>query len=293
LMRLITVSSKKDRITVKTFSPFTGKEESDGDSRFTLPLFVNTNASRLFDFNNDGYSDLMWFNKGRWKLNKGQTVEYGKEGDIPAPADYTGDGQTDLAVFSPSEGKYFIQGKDTITIGQAGDIPAPGDYDGDGFAEAAVYRPSNGTMYINGLPEFQIGGKNCIPVPGDYDGDGKTDVAVYIAPRKVFQIAMLGNENFPELAEVKDLNDLVPVPADYNGDGKTDFAIFRRSTGEWIIHGRGGKVIKHGQPGDIPVMGNYGKHRVAVPAVYRNGKLIMADEEIKCDVVEAGYELVN
>jgi hypothetical protein len=233
----------------------------------------------------------MWFNKGSWKLNKGQTVQYGKEGDIPVPADYNGDGQTDIAVFRPSEGKFFIQGKDTVTLGQEGDIPAPGDYDGDGFAEAAVFRPSTATMYINGLPERQFGNKNAIPVPGDYDGDGKTDVAVYL-PRKVIQVAMLGNGVFFDLENVKDA--VIPVPADYNGDGKTDMAAYRPATGEWTILGKDKKVLKLGQPGDIPVPGIYGKNRMATPAVYRNAKIILLDgTTIACDEVPAGYELVN
>gem|GEM_PF-323473 len=292
LMRLLKFSVKNDRISVKTFTPYSNREEGDGDSRFTLPLFINTNASRLYDFNNDGHSDIMWFNKGSWKLNKGATVQYGQEGDIPVPADYNGDGQADIAVFRPSAGKFFIQGKDTITLGQQGDIPAPGDYDGDGFAEVAVFRPSTATMYINGLPEDQFGNKNAIPVPGDYDGDGKTDVAVYL-PRKVIQVAMLGNGNFTELTDVTDL--VVPVPADYNGDGKTDMAVFRPAPGEWtIIMGKDKKVLKRVQPGDIPVPGNYGKSKVTTPAVYRNGQVILMDgTRINCDAVPAGYELVN
>lgn len=293
LMRLMKISPGNDRITVTTFSASTGEKESDGDSSFVRPLFVNTNASRLFDFNNDGRSEIMWFNDGDWKANEGQAVRFGRKGDIPAPADYNGDGQTDLAVFRPAEGRFYIQGKEPVAIGQEGDIPAPGDYDGDGYAEAAVYRPSNGTFYIHGLPQVTFGRRGGIPVPGDYDGDGRTDAAVFSPAAKVWQMHMIGNEVFSELADVTSPYDILPVPADYNGDGRTDMVIFRPSTGEWIFHGRERKVVKLGQKGDLPAPGRYGNSAAAVPAVYRNGRLIFQDREIACDSAGEGYEIVN
>ena len=63
------------------------------------------------------------------------------------------------------------------------------DYDGDGRSDIAVYRPATGEWFINGSATntniyYAWGapastGAGDIPVPGDYDGDGQTDVAVY------------------------------------------------------------------------------------------------------------------
>ena len=65
-------------------------------------------------------------------------------------ADFDGDGNTDVSVYRPSNGRWYIEGIGNFKWGYAGDLPVPGDYDGDGTTDIAIFRPSNGKWYVMG-----------------------------------------------------------------------------------------------------------------------------------------------
>lgn len=104
-------------------------------------------------------------------------------------SDFDGDGTSDVAVFRPSAGAWFVlnSGSNTfnfVTFGQNGDIPVDGDFDGDSRSDITVFRPSTGTWFrlnsSNGaFSATNFGANGDKPTPGDYDKDGKTDVAVW------------------------------------------------------------------------------------------------------------------
>ena len=133
------------------------------------------------DFDGDGDSDIgVWRpSTGKWFIKDQTSPLWGASGDIPVPEDYDGDGDSDIAVWRPSNGTWYIQGQSAIAWGVSTDIPVPGDYDGDGDVDLAVWRPSNGRWYIQGQSAVAWGVATDIPVPGDYDGDGDTDIGVW------------------------------------------------------------------------------------------------------------------
>jgi hypothetical protein len=68
-------------------------------------------------------------------------------------------GKTDIAVYRPSTGMWFILNSASFTgriqqWGVLGDIPVAGDYDGDGKTDIAVYRPSTGVWFILNSASF-------------------------------------------------------------------------------------------------------------------------------------------
>ena len=79
------------------------------------------------------------------------------------PADYNGDGTTDIAVFRPSSGTWFVNGIGNTAWGKSGDVAAPADYNGDGSADIAVFRPSSGTWFVNGVGTTAWGKNGDIP----------------------------------------------------------------------------------------------------------------------------------
>ena len=193
-------------------------------------------------------------------------------------ADFDGDRKTDISVFRPDTGVWYVQksngtGYIILTFGLATDIPTPGDYDGDGKTDHAVFRPSDGTWHMLTKAGFYssraFGTNGDIPAAADFNGDGRTDLAVFRPSTGVWYISnsdSLGTYTIMQFG----LNGDLPVVGDYDGDGKDDIAVWRPSTGVWYVSRSsdgGFTAVAFGISTDRPAHGDFdgdGKNDFAV-----------------------------
>jgi hypothetical protein len=245
------------------------------------------------DYDGDGVSDAaVWrAETGVWYILQsgdgsamyvkwGMTVLHPTGGlpDVPVPADYDGDGTTDIAVWRPDTGEWFVlyspkkfdQRKAGIyRWGALSDVPVQADYDGDGRDDLAVFRSLGNQWFIlessTGswkIYTFGVAGADRL-VPADYTGDGKADIAVY---RSGTWYVLNSKTQETEPFEFG-FTDGIAAPGDYDGDGQADFAVFRRGT--WYIYDSATprlRSVNFGNENDIPLNSLRAKpSMVAVP----------------------------
>ena len=208
-------------------------------------------TKRLHDIDGDGLADLHIKAGDQWK------IDFAANGfgswdrvlsgfgvtSLPAPADYDGDGRTDLAVRS-DDGGWFIDLSanclgdrwDRQYFGYGGPVfhPVPSDYDGDGKADLSVKGDTSWKIDFANTGfkgwELQANGHGDLsfhPAPADYDGDGKTDLSAKGDNGSWgIDFATDGFGGAWDL-EVTGYGDgsQIPIPADYDGDGKADLSV--------------------------------------------------------------------
>jgi uncharacterized delta-60 repeat protein len=196
---------------------------------------------------------------------------------LRAPFDFDGDGKTDIGIFRPSVGEWWINrsldGQTyALQFGASTDRITPADYTGDGKTDVAVFRPSSGEWYVLRSEDFSyfsipFGTNGDVPVPADYDADGKADFAVFRPSTSTWFISQ--SSGAPTRIEQFGANGDQPVVSDYDGDGKADVAIFRPAAAEWWINRSTAGLIamQFGASTDKAVQGDYtgdGKADVAI-----------------------------
>ena len=193
--------------------------------------------------------------------------------------DFDGDGKTDVSIFRPSSGEWWLTRSSTSQIiaaqfGSQTDQPVPADFTGDGKTDTAFFRTTTGEWFMlrsedASFYSIPFGASNDIPVVGDFDADGKADPAIYRpSTNEWFIQRSSGGTTITTFGAAGDL----PVPADFDGDGQTDVAIFRPNDGSWwYVRSSDNqfRVLTFGVSTDKPVPGDYTGDGKADLAVFR------------------------
>ncbi len=193
--------------------------------------------------------------------------------------DFDGDTKTDVSIFRPSSGEWWINRSSTsqtvaAQFGSSTDKIVPADFTGDGKTDIAFFRPSLGEWFIlrsedGSFLSFPFGSSGDVPLVGDFDADGKADPTVYRpTTNEWFILKSTGGTTITTFGASGD----VPVIADYDGDSKTDIAIYRPSAGEWWIQRSTNASVyafQFGLATDKPVQGDYTGDGKADSAFFR------------------------
>jgi hypothetical protein len=210
------------------------------------------------------------------------TINISSSGALYHPInDYNGDGKSDLALYEPATGFWYILGLNVGSVsdqfGDARFLPCPGDFDGDGQSDYLIYTALYGgywMVYYSGsqtIGAFPGGGLGCVPLRGDFDGDGQSDFGVYeeAAGNWIMLLSTSGQIEVRFFGAVG----YDHVSGDFDGDGKTDPALYNAAGSYWFWLPAGAQMpdfqyAQLGWPGSTPIPGDYDGDGTTDLAVY-------------------------
>lgn len=193
--------TSKDGATFKTF--FGNKND--------LPIPTDLDGDGVFEIS-------IWRpHPGAWVINKTEELKeavdkeiedthwlhkQGGSQDTAVSADFDGDGKTDLVIWRPPAGYWFIDksttdyvgGKgDSVRFGSEWDVLVPNDYNNDGKDDFVYWRPDDQTWYFlyagtKTKEQIKFGEKDEIPCSNDLDGDGIPELITWNDSKKSWSV---------------------------------------------------------------------------------------------------------
>jgi hypothetical protein len=248
-------------ISIAATDMLTGKKAINSPVNSVVNFTVRLPTGFDFSGEEGGASDLVIYKEatGEWRIYNLLTLYYatayfGGYGYSAVPGGYKGDGLSQLGVYQPFTGYWFIRELGSSTVFTLGSpdwaslaLPADGgfqpliaDFDGDGKRDPAVYQQSTGRWSAQlsaanyAKIDIYFGGEGYAPLTGDYDGDGFADIGLYHEQSGLWQVC-LSSAGYGSVSGSFGGPGYQAVQADFDGDTITDPAIYNRTTGHWVV----------------------------------------------------------
>ncbi|MEO8041383.1 MAG: M36 family metallopeptidase [Acidobacteriota bacterium] len=143
--------------------------------------------------------------------------------------------------------------------------PARADFDGDRRSDVSVFRPSDGIWYLNrstaGFTAVRWGLANDKPLAEDFDGDGRSDIVIFRATEDGAQpdyyILQSSSSTIRYLSW--GLPDDIPFADDFDDNSSNDAVVFRPSTRKFLVRrsGDGSLLVSPAMPAGTPLVGDF------------------------------------
>ncbi len=284
---LIDTNGYRGTLASDTGNPLTSRQGYVGDSHgyISTRLNLSSKAGQTLRFRWRMGLDINVVDWGWWVDDvRIYTCVVAKH----APADFDGDGRSDLALYyndghwawltSGSNFTSLVTNSGFTTNGGATSLLG-NDFDGDLKVDATIYHSDWGQIdwrrssdnVVGQFGYFTTASPHPVAISAnDYDGDGKSDPALYYPNNGVWSWKNSSN-NSSGVAAFNPAGNPTPIPnADLNGDGKSDPSLYYSDTGvfAWNANGTVGTAAFNPVGNPLPFLADFDGDGKSDPALY-------------------------